>query len=151
MFKSYSFLFFDPNKAGKRTKPISHDEVLSDKDLKGRCLRSRAAYCDKNRGNGELKAKRRVVALGRTDPDLFSLGRLPPLEVRHDGSWLITTVIWPTHHAGGHGLEMPAQLASKGHSQTMKGHLWPPKGPLIDVTKRWKSRLYGLSSGAPRS
>ena len=40
-----------------------------------RILKSRAAYRDKAKGAGPLRAKARVVALGCLDPDLFSLNR----------------------------------------------------------------------------
>ena len=43
--------------------------------LKKRILRSRAAYRDKAKGQGPLKAKTRVVALGHPDPDLKELCR----------------------------------------------------------------------------
>jgi hypothetical protein len=59
-------------------EPLGREEaqkILRDKVMKKRCLRSRAAYRDKNCGQGQLKAKCRIVALGHLDPDLASLTR----------------------------------------------------------------------------
>ena len=42
-------------------------QVFKDPILKKRILRSRAAYRDKAKGQGPLKAKTRVVALGHLD------------------------------------------------------------------------------------
>ncbi|CAK8994745.1 Pentatricopeptide repeat-containing protein [Durusdinium trenchii] len=50
-------------------------QVFKDPILKKRILRSRAAYRDKAKGQGPLKAKTRVVALGHLDPDLKELCR----------------------------------------------------------------------------
>ncbi|CAE7469062.1 CML10, partial [Symbiodinium pilosum] len=55
-------------------KPLSHkeaDKILSDPKLSKRVLKSRAAYRDKNKGLGEVKAKCRVVLIGCNDPDIF--------------------------------------------------------------------------------
>ena len=49
--------------------------ILQDPIQKKRVLRSRSAFRDKSKGIPPLKAKRRVVALGHLDPDLFSLSR----------------------------------------------------------------------------
>ena len=54
-------------------RPLSDEEIAkikADPALRKRVLRSRAAYRDKNRSQGELKAKCRIVALGHNDPDL---------------------------------------------------------------------------------
>ena len=59
-------------------RPLPREEaqaILRDKIAKKRVLRSRAAFRDKARGVGELKAKCRIVAVGCTDPDLWILQR----------------------------------------------------------------------------
>ena len=51
------------------------DEVHQDPVLKRRILKARAAYRDKAKGVGPLRAKTRVVALGHNDPDLRHIDR----------------------------------------------------------------------------
>lgn len=67
-------------------RPLSHEEarqVLQDKILKKRILRSRMCYRDKlcGRGPGVL-AKARLVVTGFTDPDLHRLTRNSPTATR---------------------------------------------------------------------
>ena len=62
-------------------RPLAHHEakeVFKDERLRRRILRSRAAYRDKNKGLGEIKAKCRVVLIGCQDPDMFQLSRDSP-------------------------------------------------------------------------
>ena len=62
-------------------QPVSNqeaDQILNDKQARRRVIRSRAAFRDKNRGQGEIKAKARVVALGHCDPDIFKITRESP-------------------------------------------------------------------------
>ena len=49
------------------------DQIMSTAKGRKRVLRSRAAYRDKAKGCGHLRAKARVVALGCLDPDLYTL------------------------------------------------------------------------------
>ena len=59
-------------------RPLSDSEarqIWKDPKLRRRILKSRAAYRDKNRGLGALKAKCRVVLIGCADPDLRQLSR----------------------------------------------------------------------------
>ena len=59
-------------------KPVPIEKaraILRDKIARKRVLRSRAAFRDKSRGIGPLKAKCRIVAVGCTDPDLWILQR----------------------------------------------------------------------------
>ena len=66
-------------------RPLSESEaqaVWKDPRLRRRILKSRAAYRDKNRGTGELKAKTRVVLVGCGDPDLRQLTRDSPTPTR---------------------------------------------------------------------
>eukprot|EP00435_Cladocopium_sp_Y103_P039269 s577_g10.t1 len=50
-------------------------KIMSTSKGRKRVLKSRAAYRDKAKNAGPLRAKARVVALGCLDPDLFSLNR----------------------------------------------------------------------------
>ena len=62
-------------------KPLTADEIAKvkgDPMLRRRVMRSRAAYRDKNRQRGELRAKCRIVVLGHCDLDIFNLTRSSP-------------------------------------------------------------------------
>ena len=58
--------------------PAEAAKVRADPSLRKRILRSRAAYRDKHRGQGQLKAKCRIVALGHNDPDIYDITRSSP-------------------------------------------------------------------------
>ena len=65
----------------RSVKALSHQEasdVLKDKTLAKRVLRTRSCFRDKAKGLGPLRAKCRVVALGHCDPDLRRLNRECP-------------------------------------------------------------------------
>ena len=57
-------------RSGEEAKQVFKDPVLAK-----RILKARAAYRDKAKGQGPIKAKCRVVALGHLDPDLRELSR----------------------------------------------------------------------------
>ena len=71
--------------AWSSVRPLSDQEanaVLSDPVLRTRVLKSRACYRDKAQGQGELRAKCRVVVLGHRDPDLTTISRDAPTPSR---------------------------------------------------------------------
>ena len=51
------------------------NKIMSDSRQRRRILKSRAAFRDKAKGVPPLKPKCRIVALGHTDPDLYTLAR----------------------------------------------------------------------------
>ena len=140
-------------------RPLSQEEaarVRSDPLLRKRILRSRAAYRDKHRGQGELKAKCRIVALGHKDPDLFDLTRSSPTpgratehlmfllsvagwncEILHDG------LQWKTWL----GDAQTAFLQGRQPDGERKLPLFmsAPKDPLIDRTPFWKDSIYHVT------
>ena len=66
-------------------QPLTEKEAMqvwSDPKMKRRVMKSRAAYRDKARGMGQLKAKTRVVIIGCMDPDLKVLTRDSPTPTR---------------------------------------------------------------------
>ena len=65
----------------RSVKALTHQEardVLNDKILAKRVLRTRSCFRDKAKGLGPLRAKCRVVAPGHCDPDLRRLNRECP-------------------------------------------------------------------------
>ena len=128
-------------------------QVFQDRVLSKRILRSRAAYRDKNCGQGEVKAKCRIVALGHQDPDLYRISRDAPTPGRASEHLIFAMAV-----AG-----MNRELLSTKHlwqpwlgdAQTafLQGrqpdserphalYLKPPKDPLILQTSTWQAPLY---------
>ena len=73
-------------------RPLSTEkarEVLKDPVL-GTRVRSRACYRDKSQGQGELRAKTRVVVLGHRDPNLTVINRDVPIPTRLTEQVLLT-------------------------------------------------------------
>ena len=79
-----------------QVRPLSEKEtaeVLADPILRTRVLKSRACYRDKAQGQGELRAKTRVVVLGHRDPDLHSINRDAPTPTRLTEQLLLAVYI----------------------------------------------------------
>ncbi|CAJ1397606.1 unnamed protein product [Effrenium voratum] len=60
----------------REVEPELARKIMGDPRMSKRIIKSRAAYRDKNKSQGELKAKCRVVAIGCCDPDLRQLALL---------------------------------------------------------------------------
>lgn len=72
------------------------DQIMSTAKGRKRVLRSRAAYRDKAKGCGPLRAKARVVALGYLDPDLYTLARESATPLRQSEMLVYAIFIsWP--------------------------------------------------------
>ena len=142
----------------RSVKPLSREEaqaVLRDKILSKRVLRSRACYRDKNVGQGEVKAKCRIVCLGHQDPDLEVLNRSSPTPGRTS-----ETVMYAMIVAGMNQELFDTQkpwLAWAGDAQTafLQGkqkdserplplYMRLPKDGLIEKTGHWRSDLYQI-------
>ena len=138
-------------------RPLSEQEinkVKSDPALKKRILRSRAAYRDKNRNQGEVKAKCRIVALGHEDPDLFDITRSSPTPGRATEHILYliavsgmnrefngTNHLWYTWI----GDVQTAFLQGQQQGRKMPLYLRRPSDPLIAMTPYWKTELYEVT------
>ena len=137
-------------------RPLTTDEarrVLQDKSLSRRILRSRAAYRDKNRGLGEIKAKRRVVLIGCQDPDLFSLTRDSPTPSRLSEALVLLVA---TAGANGEFNNEKARWSlwvSDAKSAFLQGernteeragplYMYPPRDDLMVETGAFSSELY---------
>ena len=134
-------------------KDSEADQVLKDPILKKRCLRSRSAYRDKNRGSGQLRAKCRVVALGHNDPDLKSLTRSAPTPGRiteHilycliaagiNGTLLYDGALWMAWL--GDAMTAFLQGLQPDNERPLPLFLLPPRDPLIQRSGLWTSKLY---------
>ena len=142
----------------KSVEPLSHDQarqVLNDKILCKRILRTRACYRDKARGQGPVRAKCRIVCLGHRDPDLFTLNRQAPTPNRsseHVLYYLIvaganseiegTNLRWQAWT----GDASTAFLQGKHKERTLPLFLKPPADGLINQTPHWKAPLYKVCS-----
>ncbi|CAK9023753.1 Copia protein, partial [Durusdinium trenchii] len=142
----------------RSVKPLSREEaqaVLRDKILSKRVLRSRACYRDKNVGQGEVKAKCRIVCLGHQDPDLEVLNRSSPTPGRTSEMVMYAMIV-----AGMNQELFDTQkpwLAWAGDAQTafLQGkqkdserplplYMRLPKDGLIEKTGHWRSDLYQI-------
>lgn len=137
-------------------RPLSEQEiehVRADPQLRRRVLRSPAAYCDKNRGQGKLKAKCRIVALGHCDPDIYNLTRSSPTSGRTTEHMLFamsvagmnselgdTSKTWKTWLGDAATAFLQGKQANG--ERRLPLYMARPRGPLIDLTPFWKTDLY---------
>ena len=152
-------------------RPLTRDEVtrvMNDPALKRRILKSRAAYKDKSKGIGKLKAKTRVVLIGCQDPDLRQLTRDSPTPTR-----LSEAIIMTIAASGANRLfQGDGRLWSLWLSDAEKAFLQkeqdsterhdlplfmePPSDPIIQASGGFSAPLYEVSgncyglSNAPR-
>eukprot|EP00439_Symbiodinium_sp_Y106_P037341 s4645_g4.t1 len=141
-------------------EPLSHEQaqqVLGDKILVKRILRSRACYRDKSRGCGPIKAKCRIVCLGHADPDLFSLNRQAPTPGRtaehvafmmlvagSNKELLDSGLEWLGWTADAATAFLQGQQPQSERSQPL--YMRPPSDGLIAQTPHWKAKLYLIKS-----
>ena len=150
-------------------KPLPDHEtkkVLADPVLRTRVLRSRACYRDKNLGQGELRAKCRVVVLGHKDPDLGSISRDSPTPTRLTEHLLLTVYISGKNRLFLNGKSWrlwaadatTAFLQGTQSDQERPNRLFmqPPRDPILSAAGAFPASLYevhgnvyGLSN-APR-
>ena len=142
----------------RSVRPLSKEEtkqVLADRTLSKRIMRSRACYRDKNCGQGELKAKCRIVCLGHTDPDLMKLTRTAPTPGRVSEMILFAMLV-----AGMNKELLESRLSWSGwigdastaflqgsqpdHERGLPIFMKPPQDGLIEMTGAWKSELYQI-------
>ena len=152
-------------------RPLTRDEVtqvMNDPALKRRILKSRAAYKDKSKGIGELKAKTRVVLIGCQDPDLRQLTRDSPTPTR-----LSEAIIMAIAASGANRLfQGDGRLWSlwlsdaekaflQGEQDSTERHdlplfMEPPSDPIIQASGGFSAPLYQVTgncyglSNAPR-
>ena len=140
-------------------KPLTQkeaDEVMADSTLRRRVLKSRAAYRDKARGIGKIRAKCRVVLIGCNDPDLRQLTRDSPTPSR-----LSEFVVLSVASAGANCVFnndnkrwfLWLSDAEKAFLQGMQDkserngplYMSPPKDPLIEASGSFPAPLYEVT------
>ena len=143
----------------KSVQPLSHEQarqVLNDKILCKRILRTRACYRDQARGQGPLRAKCRIVCLGHRDPDLLlTLNRQAPTPNR-SSEHVIYYMIVAGSNGEIEGTELKWQawtgdasaafLQGQHKERTLPLFLKPPSDGLINQTPHWKAPLYKVCS-----
>ena len=137
-------------------EPLTHEQaqaIYKDPRLRRRVLKSRAAYRDKNRSLGEIKAKCRIVALGHQDPDLFHINREAPTPGRVSEHILFQFIVSGMNKkinmdgkswTGWLADASTAFLQGSQPDNERQGPLYllPPDDPLIRRTPYWKAPLY---------
>ncbi|CAK9114796.1 Protease Do-like 9 [Durusdinium trenchii] len=139
-------------------RPLTKEEcrqVLQDKILRKRIMRSRACYRDKNVGQGEVKAKCRIVCLGHEDPDLDRLSRSSPTPGRTiemicyqmivsglNGELFNTTLKWSAW--AGDAQTAFLQGRQKDSERPLPLYMKAPKDGLISKTSCWSHELYQI-------
>ena len=140
-------------------RPLSQEEinkVKADPILRKRILRSKAAYRDKNRNQGELKAKCRVVALGHQDPDLYDLTRSSPTPGRATEHLLYLIAVSGMNREFNQTKHLWHSWLGDAQTAFLQGRqpdgerklplfLKRPCDPLIDMTPYWKNELYQVT------
>lgn len=140
-------------------RPLSPEEIAKvkgDPILRKRILRSRAAYRDKNRNQGELRAKCRIVALGHQDPDLYDITRSSPTPGRATEMIVYLVAVSglnkefnETGHAWRPWLGDAATAFLQGRQpddeRKLPLFLRRPQDPLIDMTPFWKTEIYQVT------
>ena len=129
---------------------LEHDEaqaILSQPNLRRRCMPSRICYRDKACGIGPLQAKARPVILGFKDPDLKSMRRNASVMRRttlfvilqiaatnyfsEDGPWLV-----------GAGDALSAFLQGQQVDREEPLYMLPPRDPLVKAAGVFLHELY---------
>lgn len=132
------------------------NEVWSSPTLRKRILRSRAAYKDKSRGLGELRAKTRVVLVGCGDPDLRQLTRDSPTPSRLS-EFLVLSIATAGANRMFHNqphrwylwLSDAAQAFLQGRQDPSERSgpifMQPPRDPIIEAAGAYPASLYEVT------
>jgi hypothetical protein len=144
-------------------RPLTQKEakqVYNDPKLRRRILKSRAAYRDKSRGVGEIRAKARVVLIGCCDPDLERLTRDSPTPTR-----LSECILMSVAASGANGdfnndgriwrlwVSDAEKAFLQGDQDTTERsgqplYMLPPKDPIIIEANVYTAPLYLITSNA---
>lgn len=137
-------------------RPLSEKEaaeVWSCPSKKRRILKSRAAYRDKSRGVGELKAKTRVVLIGCGDPDLRQLSRDSPTPSRLSEFLVLSIAASGSNALFNHDNKTWSLWISDAAQAFLQGrqdptersgplYMSPPRDPIINMAAAYPAELY---------
>ncbi|OLP97211.1 hypothetical protein AK812_SmicGene20463 [Symbiodinium microadriaticum] len=140
-------------------QPVSKKEakrILGDPKLFKRVMKARAAYRDKAKGVGPLRAKCRVVIIGCADPDIFSISRDSPTPTRLSEALLMTIATAGANRELGFTRDRWYLWASDAKSAFLQGtqdtseragplYMLPPKDPLMEETNSFPADLYVIT------
>ncbi|CAE7509174.1 RE1 [Symbiodinium sp. CCMP2456] len=140
-------------------QPVSKKEakrIMGDPKLSRRVLKARAAYRDKAKGVGPLRAKCRVVIIGCADPDIFSISRDSPTPTRLSEALLMTIATAGANRELGFSGDRWFLWASDAKSAFLQGtqdtseragplFMLPPKDPLMEETNSFPADLYVIT------
>eukprot|EP00439_Symbiodinium_sp_Y106_P057908 s106_g8.t1 len=140
-------------------QPVSKKEaqqILNDTKLSKRIMKARAAYRDKAKGVGPLRAKCRVVIIGCADPDIFSISRDSPTPTRLSESLLMTIATAGANREFNFSRDRWFLWASDAKSAFLQGtqdtseragplFMLPPKDPLMEETQSFPADLYVIT------
>ena len=172
----YLQAFIDATKAEETSwmqydsvEPLSKaeaDKIMASAEGRKRILKSRAAFRDKAKGAGPVRAKCRIVALGCLDPDLYSLNRDSATPTRQAEMIIYAIFISGYNKKMGQGEVTWTLWAGDVKTAFLQGepeprhaplYLSPPRdgiciaaGVLPAPLYRIKGNIYGLAS-APRT
>ena len=135
------------------------DKILNDPKLSKRVLKSRAAYRDKNKGLGEVKAKCRAVLIGCNDPDIFRVTRDSPTPSRLSEAIVLSVATAGMNREvnGDGGLwrlwlsdAKSAFLQGEQNREERGGPIFmkPPRDPLINEVGAFSAPLYEVLGNA---
>ena len=143
----------------KSLQPIPEDEarrILNYPKLKKRIITSRGCYRDKNKNVPPLKAKTRIVCRGNQDPDLVNLTRQAPTPTR-TSEMLVYIIFVSGANSKAFG-SRDVWLLWCGDASTAflqgdpdwseragKLYLKPPRDPIAERAKVFKSQLYEIT------
>ena len=114
-------------------------EVLKDKVLAKRVLRTRSCFRDKAKGLGPLRAKCRVVALGHNDPDLRRLNRECPTPNRTSEHVLFLVLVAGSNREFGNSSKKWFGWTGDAATAFLQGE---PDDGVTRATSCWTAPLY---------
>eukprot|EP00971_Amphidinium_carterae_P241758 4800210-Amphidinium_carterae.1 len=128
---------WDEWKPVRQLSPEETRQVLSDKLLSRRILRSRMLYRDKNSGVPPLAPKARLVVTGFSDPDLATLRRYSPVLTRL-GLYMVLQLFSSSHTSNQPWRLVTGDIATaflQGTQERAKPvYMYGPRDPLITST-----------------
>ena len=130
--------------------PEETERIFADPRLKRRILRARAAYRDRNCGQGTLSAKCRLVLVGCNDPDLFDLFRNSPVGTRT--SFYLVSVVCSSGSSFTSGRWRLANadvvlafLQGTPEPRTEPLYIKSPRGPILEKMGIWPADYYAVT------